>query len=359
MSIKKIRFIAYYLPQFHPIKENSEWWGKGFTEWRNVAKAKPLFPGHQQPVIPGDLGFYDLRVDETRIEQAELAKEAGIEGFCYYNYYYSGRLLLEKPLELTLSSNKPDFPFCICWANHDWSMHWAGRSSELLVKQEYGDEDGITEHYNYLRQFFIDKRYIKIEKKPIFSVFKPGDIPNIEEYISVFNRLAIQDGFDGLYFIANSNDKTFLQKGFSALAPHVLNDTMGRYKSVKRSLIHKIQYRLLGYPQWVVRYTDFIKYTLNEECDGITIIPTVIPNWDNTPRVGKRGFVLKESTPELFKQHVQKSIKNLNFSDSRRNPIVFIKSWNEWAEGNYLEPDLTNGKKYLDVIQEINNNLNG
>lgn len=354
--MKKILVIAYYLPQFHPIEENDKWWGKGFTEWRNVAKARRLYRSHKQPNIPADLGFYDLRMNEIQIEQAKLAAKAGLYGFCYYHYWYSGRLLLEKPLEQIIKIGKPNFPYSLCWANHDWTMHWVGKSDDILVKQEYGGSKDDFEHYNYLRKFFIDNRYIKIKNRPMFSIFSPEKIPNLREKLSMFNSYANDDGFDGIYFIANSSNKTLLNDGFSALAPHTLNDGFYKYLSFRKKIFHRLRHILLKYPRWVIDYETFTEYTEKLEFDGIKILPTIIPNWDNTPRIGRRGIVLHNSTPTKFKKHLQRCINKLDFK-SETVPIIFIKSWNEWAEGNYLEPDIEYGLGYLDAIEQVCSNL--
>ena len=184
----KARVIAFYLPQFHPIPENDEWWGKGFTEWTNTAKAKPLFPGHYQPHVPADLGFYDLRVPEARFAQAEMAKEYGIEGFCYYHYYFAGKRLLERPFDEVLNSGMPDFPFCLCWANQTWTGIWHGSPDRVLIEQTYPGPGDDERHFDYLCKAFHDQRYIKVDGKPMFLVYCPKELPEPEKTTEFWRR---------------------------------------------------------------------------------------------------------------------------------------------------------------------------
>ena len=202
MNQKKARLIAYYLPQYHPIAENDQWWGKGFTEWVSVAQARPLFKGHEQPKIPGELGFYDLRLEETRTAQAELAKEHGIEGFCYWHYWLgNGKMLLERPFNEVLKSGKPDFPFCLGWANHSWKGVFFGAKSKTLIKQEYlGKQDAIN-HFNYLLSAFKDSRYICVHNKPLLHIFNPKQIPDCKQYLEFWRELALKAGLRGLYIV--------------------------------------------------------------------------------------------------------------------------------------------------------------
>lgn len=354
MINKKIKIIAFHLPQFHPTAENNKWWGDGFTEWTNVAKARSLFPGHSQPIIPGELGFYDLRLKEVREQQAELATWAGIAGFCYYHYWFAGRLLLEKPIELLLKERSPSLPFCLCWANHSWTNHWAGLSDKVLVEQTYPGNEDHRRHYEYLRQFFQDERYLTINDKPLLAIFRPNDIPNIENFTALLKEWAVSDGYSGIYLIGLDGDTSLLDKGFDALAPHSLNVALSGYLKGFRRLIQQFRYKILRYPRWVINYSALNKFFKNNECDGITSIPTLIPNWDNTPRVGRRGLVLSGASPENFRLHVENSVRGVKASSGESEKVIFVKSWNEWAEGNYLEPDLAWGRKWLEVIKESN-----
>ncbi|WP_136514298.1 glycosyltransferase WbsX family protein [Geomonas edaphica] len=354
-----MKAIAFHLPQFHPIPENNEWWGAGFTEWRNVAKARPLFPGHRQPNLPGDLGFYDLRLTETQIDQANLAALAGLSGFCYYHYWYAGRLLLEKPLELLLARKTPKFPFCLCWANHDWTAHWSGRH-DMLVKQTYPGKEDYRAHYEYLRKFFEDGRYIRVNQKPVFAIFKPNDIPQVNSFVDYFKTWALEDGFGGIHLIALDGDLRLLGSGFDALAPHSLNIALEGYLKHKRNrLKNMVRHRLFRYPRWVIEYSELAPFFQNSLCDGITTIPTAIPNWDNTPRIGRRGVVLSSSSPEKFAEHLGTSITGFINNNTESEHILLIKSWNEWAEGNYLEPDLMYGKAWLETLNDFIDKTNG
>lgn len=346
------KIIAFNLPQFHPIPENDTWWGAGFTEWRNVAKARPLFPGHRQPNLPGELSFYDMRLAETLESQGELAAFGGIDAFCYYHYWFAGRLLLERPLEILLARRTPEIPFCLCWANHSWTNHWAGFSDEILVKQTYPGIEDHRSHYEYLRRFFEDGRYLRVDGKPLLAVFHPGDIPEVARFVETFKRWAQEDGFGGLFMIALHNESSLLGDGFDALAPHSLNGALASYLKGGKRLYHALR-RRMRYPRWVIDYATLDPFFENHRYDGLTTLPTAIPNWDNTPRVGRRGLVLANSSPERFGEHLRRSVAGFSGTDDARERILFIKSWNEWAEGNYLEPDLPHGRGWLESVRSF------
>jgi len=350
--MKSLKLIAFYLPQYHPIPENDAWWGAGFTEWRNVVKARSLFPGHRQPRLPGELGFYDLRLSETREHQAELARLAGISGFCYYHYWFGGRLLLEKPLELVASTNSPDFPFCVCWANHHWTNHWAGHSDDILVEQVYPGAEDDWQHYSYLRRFFTDPRYLTRNGRPVFVVFHPCDIPDVSAFVDRFKAWAIRDGLGELWMIGLDHRRELLDQGFDSLAPHTLNLTLSKYLTGWRRAVQVFKHRVLRYPRWVINYSSLDGYFDHDGYDGITLCPTLIPNWDNTPRIGRRGLVLTNTSPSQFASHLQRGIAGLRRVTSTEERFVFIKSWNEWAEGNYLEPDLEWGRGWLRAVRD-------
>lgn len=352
-----LKLIAFHLPQYHPIPENDRWWGPGFTEWRNVARARPLFPGHRQPHLPGELGFYDLRLDETREKQAELARWSGISGFCYYHYWFNGRLLLEKPLELLLATRGPDFPFCLCWANHHWTNHWAGRSDDILIEQTYpGVEDDLL-HYRYLRRFFTDPRYLTRSSRPVFAIYHPHNIPNVSAFVDRLKTWAIRDGLPEPWLIGMHHDRQLLSQGFDSLAPHSLNLVLSKYLTGWRRFLQLARHRLFRYPRWVVEYASFDAYFEHSWYDGITMSPVLIPNWDNTPRIGRRGLVLVNSSPHQFALHLQHSVFGLRPTASAEDRYLFIKSWNEWAEGNYVEPDVEWGRGWLQAIRDVLQNL--
>ena len=366
MNSPKARLIAYYLPQFHPIPENDEWWGKGFTEWTNVAKAKPLFPGHYQPHIPADLGFYDLRVPETRIAQAEMAREYGIEGFCYWHYWFAGKRLLERPFNEVLKSGEPRFPFCLAWANQSWTGIWHGNPGRILVEQTYPGIEDYKAHFYALLDAFADDRYIKVDGKPMFQVFCPELLPDPRRFTDCWRELAVREGLAGLYFIGDDWGTEWLPEpnGFDASLTNMLLPALwqfdvtvlSRLKRVRRGIRRKGLSQICReafFKPAVYPYSDAVTQKAIRSLRGdMAQYPIVMPNWDNTPRSGDRGRVLHNSTPDIFKIHLEDAIRMV----SAREPdgrIVFIKSWNEWAEGNHLEPDLKFGRAYLDAIHTV------
>jgi lipopolysaccharide biosynthesis protein len=352
------RLIAFYLPQFHPIPENDEWWGKGFTEWTNVAKAKPFFPGHYQPHIPADLGFYDLRVPETRLAQAEMARQHGIEGFCYYHYWFAGKRLLERPFNEVLKSREPSLPFCLCWANETWSGKWHGCPDRVLIEQTYPGPEDDAQHFAVLAEAFADDRYLKVDDKPLLVVFSPKGLPEPRRTTDLWRDLARRRGFPGLHLVGVGNAPWSPgESGFDAATPENLprakwvDGESGRTRPLKRSLR-----RMLHYPLEVYPYEKAIRYFLVPEGADARVYPCVIPNWDNTPRCGLAGRVLHKSTPKLFRRHLRATLDQVAHKPLDHR-IVFIKSWNEWAEGNYLEPDLKYGYGYLEAIRSELNGL--
>lgn len=343
------RVIAMYLPQYHPFKENNEWWGKGFTEWRNVANAKPRFKGHHQPNIPRDLGFYDLRVPETREEQAQLAKENGIYGFCYYHYWFNGHQLMERPLNEVISSSKPDFPFMICWANENWTKRWDGRDNEVLIEQKYSHTDDI-EHINYLLDnVFSDQRYIKVDGKPVFCVYRSTLLPNANETISTWRTEAKKKGIE-LYICRmesfGEKGEEYLIDGFdAAIEFQPTNYTI----NTPKQLINRISLKFFDKPffSYIYDYENYVNFMINRDSVSYKCYPCVTPKWDNSPRrVGKTFTALINSTPSLYAKWLKEVYSNFIPYTSEEN-FVFINAWNEWAEGNYLEPDLENKDSYL------------
>jgi hypothetical protein len=348
-----VKIIAFNLPQFHPIPENDQWWGAGFTEWRNVAKARPLFPGHRQPNLPGELGFYDMRLGETLEQQGELAAWGGIDAFCYYHYWFAGRLLLERPLEILLSRRTPTLPFCLCWANHSWTNHWAGGPGDILVEQTYPGEEDHRNHYEYLRRFFHDERYLRVGGKPVLVLFNPTEIPEVAQCVDLLKGWAHEDGLGGLFLIGiNKSTPSLLKDGFDALAPYSMEIALKSYLGGGKRYAHALR-RCLGYPRWVVDYAELARCFENHNYDGLTMLPTVIPNWDNTPRIGRRGLVLADSSPDKFAAHLRRSVAGFDDIDDGKERILFIKSWNEWAEGNHLEPDLVYGRGWLQAVKDF------
>ena len=360
---KKLRAIAFYLPQFHPIPENDKWWGKGFTEWTNVAKAKPLFRGHCQPHIPADLGFYDLRLPEVRQAQAEMARRYGIEGFCYYHYWFAGKRLIERPFNGVLKSGEPDFPFCLAWANQTWTGIWHGAPDRVLIEQTYLGIEDYTTHFYSVLDAFVDERYITIDGKPIFVIYDPENLPDTLQFTDLWRELAIKSGLKGLYFIGHA-DQSWVPENNGFDASVIDSLTQARYKLnwFYRGYIGKIfvkflhidlkrLYREIFSKPTVYLYKDVIKFLLPQLSSTFDQYPCVIPNWDNTPRGGKNGIVFHNSNPELFGIHLKEAISQTAHKELEKR-LVFIKSWNEWAEGNYLEPDQKFGKAYLEVLKD-------
>jgi len=353
----KARVIAFYLPQFHPTPENDLWWGRGFTEWTNVASAKPLFKGHDQPVIPADLGFYDLRLPETRVAQACMAATYGVEGFCYWHYWFGGRRMLERPFNEVLESGSPDFPFCLGWANHSWSGIWKDEPHRLLIDQTYPGEADDRAHFEYLLTAFRDDRYIKVDGKPVFVIFKPTDIPDAKRRFDFWRELALQAGLKGLHIVGiNMLDFTNpASLGLDAVIASTLavNNTGNSLLNEVTRVFWGIRKKLsLGGPR-VVDYSEAIKHLIPDlnsfQCEAY---PCVYPNWDNTPRKGRKGFVLSNSTPNLFEEHLSNALSAVEDRDEQHK-FIFVKSWNEWAEGNYLEPDTKWGLQYLEALQRV------
>lgn len=377
----KARVIAYYLPQFHPIPENDKYWGKGFTEWTNVAKAKPLFKGHYQPRIPADLGFYDLRLPEVREQQAQMAREAGIEGFCYWHYWFgNGKRLLQRPFNEVLQSGKPDFPFCLAWANHSWKTStWEnGGKDRMIVEQRYLGEEDYTLHFQEVLPAFRDKRYITIEGKPLFAIFDPYNFQDVSNFIKTWQRLAKENGLKGIYFIAMSNSTSTLQRNgdgtLKRVTPNlqsserVYNDLlnlgfdginsfgksraemlyMGKYARIAKKLLH--QY-LPFLPTHCINYEKITQHFFAPEDSWQNVYPSIFPQWDRTPRAGNSEGVYVNATPTTFKKHIQNALNVIKNKDMEHR-ILFLRAWNEWGEGNYVEPDLKYGHGFLDAIKE-------
>jgi hypothetical protein len=359
-----VKYIALYLPQFHPIEENDRWWGKGFTEWTNISKAKPLFKGHSQPVFPADLGYYDLRVEQTRVDQAAMAKEYGIDGFCYYHYWFKGKKLLERPASEMLASKKPDFPFCFCWANETWSRRWTGEEQEVLIKQDYSEEDDKA-HAHYLIPFFSDHRYITVNGRPLFVIYRPQDLPNPAKTIETFKTICLAEGVKEPFMVASNShlwdNEKILSFGFDAvlnfrpqlgILPYANEDEFifkRLIRNLKKFGVFNGSLKLFDYAEAL----EIMKIIEPENFDQI--IPSVFVGWDNTPRRGSRGIVIQDSHPDLFEKELLRITEKLTRSNSN---IVFMNAWNEWAEGNKLEPDKQFLKGYLESIQNVKQKFN-
>jgi hypothetical protein len=363
----KARVIALYLPQYHPIPENDLHWGKGFTEWTNVAQAKPLYKGHYQPRIPKDLGFYDLRLSEIREAQASLAKEAGVEGFMYWHYWFGkGKMLLEKPFQEVLRSGKPDFPFCLGWANHSWTTKtWekgkAFSGDTMIMEQKYPGEKDIIDHFNYLLPAFLDKRYITIDDKPVFGVYSPKDLKNFSLLKKIWTEMAIDNGLEGIHFVGMRSGRGFsvedcFNLGYDAV--NTRNNWEAECKEIGNKWIkmartflskHNFSLSLMKY-----NYSSIIKHLNCEENKEVNVYPTIIPGFDRTARSKRKAVIYHGSTPELFYNHVKDMIGNLKYKPEDKK-VLFLMSWNEWGEGNYMEPDLKFGKEYIKALSKALN----
>lgn len=350
-----MRVIAYYLPQFHAIPENDEWWGKGFTEWTSVRNGKPLFRGHQQPVEPGELGYYNLLDADIRERQAQLAREAGVEGFCYWHYWFGGKQLLEKPLQAVLESGKPDFPFCLGWANESWKAKtWLDQQTapdRMLIEQTYPDGDDEA-HFAAILPMLRDKRYIQVDGKPLLMVYRPFDLP--EGWCAKWQRMAKEAGFNGLYLLGHvayqKQIDAVLSMGFDSVNLVPLGDTK-RNKCLALRHLPCLLRHLRGKSPLVYDYAKAIRVFASRIMRREEVVPTILPGWDHSPRSRMRAFVMHGSTPQAFGKHVQ-AIKHI--VDKKQNDLVMLKSWNEWGEGNYIEPDKQWGKQYIEVLGTIN-----
>lgn len=374
----RARVIALYLPQYYPVKENDEFWGKGFTEWRNVTNAKPLFKGHYQPRLPADLGFYDLRLDDIRIQQAKMASYYGIEGFCYWHYWFGNhKMILQMPMERLLETGKPDFPFCIGWANHSWSNKtWqrTGRfkKSVTFLKQTYPGEDDLKDHFYYLLPAFKDPRYIQVDGKPLVMIFNPPDIPNNEEMIKCWNKLAVQNGLKGIHFVARLDTITsdyskddivncerteqrynsFIKMGYDSIYAVPVDEMKRMSKSEFITDFEKLTYRFhINTTVEKYNYKKMLPYMFNKLDYEENVYPQIMPHWDNTPRAGKRGYVFTHESPANFGKCIDGALKCVEAKQPEHR-IIFAHSWNEWGEGAYLEPDLKYGLSYLEELRK-------
>jgi hypothetical protein len=355
---RKARFIAFYLPQFHPIPENDAWWGKGFTEWVSLAQARPLFRGHYQPHVPADLGFYDLRMPEVRLAQAEMAKAYGIEGFCYWHYWFSGRRLLEMPFNEVLRSGEPDFPFCLAWANHKWLGKWyAGRKelfNQVLVEQTYGGREEAERHFYVLLEAFRDQRYITVDGRPLLYIYRPNGIPEIKRLADHWRELAHKAGLKGLHLVGQSlSPKQATTAGLDA-GCHMFWPHAYRNAALMKFPINVAQFmkvRELVRKPMVYEYGRLLPLLLKDQPLEGNDYPTLIPNWDNTPRAAHEGLVFHNTAPELFRLHVRQALGKVAHKPSQSR-LIFIRSWNEWSEGNHLEPDRRYGRAFLEAIRD-------
>ncbi|AFA48878.1 glycosyltransferase WbsX family protein [Acetobacterium woodii] len=370
-----MKIIAFYLPQFHQIPENDIWWGNGFTEWVNVKKAKPLYEGHYQPRKPLNNNYYNLLDDRVKEWQIKLAKENGVYGFCFYHYWFGGRMLLQQPVEQFLKNSNLDLPFCICWANENWTQAWVSKDNRILIEQKYGGKPEWKEHFKYLLPYFKDNRYITNNGKPLFVIYRPELIESLNEMLDYWQELARENGFLGIDFAyqhlnfdreKNTDDSRFVYN-IEYQPPYAYYDlTKNKFKYLKKIRRHvlsfleqKFNINIKGVrPGGVLRfsYDDMWNQIIKRIPEDEKRIPGAFVDWDNTPRKGEKGSVYEGATPEKFHKYLTKQIRRTR--DVYKKDMLFMFAWNEWAEGGYLEPDEKFGFEYLKAIKQalIENN---
>lgn len=359
------KILAFYLPQYYPTPENDEWWGKGFTEWTNVGKAKSLFRGHYQPKVPADLSYYDLRVPFVREEQAKLAKKAGVDAFCYWHYWFgNGKRLLSEVFEEVLNSGKPDYSFCLGWANHSWfAKTWDkdSKKDKLLIEQTYPGAEDAKMHFGFLLRAFSDKRYVKINNKPFLYIFDPKGLPS--EYVTLFRKWTKEAGFDDIYLVANigiqDDPQEFINKGYNSVVinrilyyDNLLSKAGSTLFTRSISIIKRtIVGTFLNRPKLVMDYSKYYKMLVTPQEKQECVLPEIVPGWDHSPRSGKKGLIYINNTPQVFYQHCKDALECVR-GKSQENQIIMLKSWNEWGEGNYMEPDLKHGHAYIEMLRK-------
>lgn len=341
-----VKLVAFYLPQFHPFPENDEWWGKGFTEWRNVTKAQPLFIGHYQPHLPADLGFYDLRVPEVRREQIALAKAYGIDAFCYHFYWFSGKRLMERPLDDMLADKASDMPFCLCWANESWTRRWDGRDDRVLIAQKYGPDDPLAS-IRAMEPYLRDPRYLTHDGKKPIVVYRPQHLPDAPVWMEQWRDYARQSGIGELLLInaLTHGNWSYRKYGFDAgveFPPHNIEKSIS-YLMPELGFHDKFR-------GIVPDYKDVAETYLNRDPgDEPEIFRGVYPSWDNTARRKDRALVTLNATPENYEYWLARAISATRTARNGNDGLVFINAWNEWAEGCHLEPDLEHGHAFLEA----------
>ena len=339
--------VAFHLPQYHRVPENDAWWGEGFTDWRNVAAARPMYPGHAIPDIPADLGEYDLLSQDVRAAQADLARQYGVYGFCYYFYWFGGRRLLERPIELMLEDGQPELPFCLCWANEPWTRRWDGRENDVLMAQDH-DRVRDLAILDDLMPYFEDPRYIRVEGRPLLLVYRQGLMPDAAGFVTDLRGEAVRRGLPGLFVcnVLSIGDVERVAKGFDAAVEFPPQGTLG-VELDRRRLVADPAFR--GH---VYDYTSTVQTAIARPTPSYPHFPGVMPRWDNTARKRTAAHIFHGSTPELFERWLRRAAM-VTAQRNPRAPLVFVNSWNEWAEGAHLEPDERTGRRYLEAVRRV------
>lgn len=344
------KVIAYYLPQFYPFPENDKWWGKGTTEWNNVSKAIPQFVGHYQPRLPGELGYYDLRLKENMERQIELAKNYGIYGFCFYYYWFNGKRLLDKPLDMFLN-NSMKFNYCLCWVNENWTRRFDGTNSDILIENGK-TEESYMKFINSILPYISDDRYIKIENKPVIIIYRPSNVPNAKKIIKYWREYILNKTGSDIYIIGIIEgyfNKDIFEQGYDAAAefqPGSISINLNEINS-------KLDFIRKDFKGKVYDYNEIInKNLLYYNYNNLKIYKAVMPMWDNTARKNNCGAIFHNSTPEIYENWLSDAIKYTNNNKKLEDNLVFINAWNEWGEGAYLEPDRRYGYAYLEKTKQ-------
>jgi lipopolysaccharide biosynthesis protein len=346
-SSQRVRLIAFYLPQYHPVPENDTWWGKGFTEWTNVTKATPLFEGHYQPQLPTDFGFYDLRVRETRHDQIQIAKRHGIDGFCYHYYWFSGKRILDRPLDDMLADAESKMPFCLCWANENWTRRWDAAEREILIEQCYLPDDDLN-FIKSLIPFFSDQRYIKLDGAPFFIVYRPQNLPHPRRTAKIWRDYCKNIGIEKIHICAalTHGNEDFTQFGFDSgveFPPHNLK-------------VDDVSEQIVFYNPFkgnVMAYQDVAQSYLDRSYVNPNVFKSVFPCWDNTARTNDRALIVLNSTPDNYEYWLKEAVRKTSESFPNQERFVFVNAWNEWAEGCHLEPDRKYQRQFLEATLRV------
>jgi hypothetical protein len=341
-SFKQVRLIAFFLPQFHPVPENNEWWGPGFTEWQNVISARPLFPGHYQPHLPADLGFYDLRVPEVREAQAGLAQRHGIEGFCYWHYWFEGRRILERPFNEVLTSGRPRFSFCLAWANESWSRRWLGEHRDVLIEQTYSARDDAN-HARWLAGVFSDRRSVRVDGRPLFVMYRPEDHPNLRRFVTLLQRECERAGAGRPFVLGTTSHRDGDCRDLGLDGTIAWEPRLG--------MVVPSGAQVYDEELKIVRDAD-ARRLMHAAKASYPSFPCVVVGWDNTPRRGTAGVVFTEQSPRLFETALADACAQV-ISSPPDERLVFLNAWNEWAEGNHLEPDQRHGLDFLSAVRRV------